>query len=194
MRAKTEKYIDFILNNLKEGKVNYSEVKDDFCGEYSLKERTFTKYWAIAQERFADYKSKLDDVIESSAIQTEAEAAKNLIRSKTDRLLIYQNQIDEVLKELKRKGIYFVEVVDNKRKRRFRPYTVTELTNLRNTLKNLQSEISKIEGDYAEARMKLSGDPQNPIITETSPFLSEKDENDYREYLIKKYRPKDRID
>lgn len=51
----------------------------------------------------------------------------------------------------------------------------------------VKKEITKLEGLYPAKHIKISGDQQNPVVVQTSPFVSEKDEQDYSEYLRKKY-------
>ena len=48
-------------------------------------------------------------------------------------------------------------------------------------------EISKLEALYPANEIMLSGNSESPIVLKASPFLSEKDEKDYQEYLEKKY-------
>lgn len=68
-----------------------------------------------------------------------ADAAKNGIKSKTERLMILQEQIDACLTDLDKPKLDIYEKVA-----------------LRKTIKELQGEISKIEGDYATEKIDVT--------------------------------------
>lgn len=54
---------------------------------------------------------------------------------------------------------------------------------------SVEKEIIRLENITPPRRVEVSGNPDKPLVVHQSPFLSEKDENDYREYLLKKYSP-----
>ena len=68
-------------------------------------------------------------------------AARNGLKSKLERVLLLQDQIDELLLDLENSG--------NK-------VSITDKAYLRKTIKDIQAEISKIEGDYAPNKKEVS--------------------------------------
>lgn len=153
------------------------------CAFTKLSLRTFAKDWKAATEQHKAYLAKVHKVKEQISISEDVKAFKEGIRSKSERLFILQNLIDDCLTDLaegKTNDIYYKggKPVDYRRK-----MTNTEHNQTRRTLKDLQAEISKIEGDYAPAKTELSGE------VKTS-FASEKQEKDFQEFLKKKYNMK----
>jgi hypothetical protein len=154
--TKTKAYVDFILTELRKGNVQWSNNIGLFMGKYGVTEETFRKYWNIANETF---KVEQDDIIKTKAIEyksNEIEAFKTQIRSKTERLISYQVQIEHIEKELVTgKTKELISFKDGKAQMVDRDLTVFEKNSLRKTLKELQAEISKIEGDYAPKQFEM---------------------------------------
>lgn len=97
-------------------------------------------------------------------IQASLNSSVMGIKTKNDRLLILQTEVDNCLNELSEDTEYDHIVISGKVQKVSRQMTVIERTKLRQTAKDLQSEISKIEGDYAETSIKLKGDKDNPVF------------------------------
>ena len=154
--TKTKAYVDFILTELRKGNVQWSNNVGLFMGKYGVTEETFRKYWNIANETF---KIEQDEIINIKAIEyksNEIEAFKTQIRSKTERLISYQVQIEHIEKELiTGKTKELISFKDGKAQMVDRDLTVFERNSLRKTLKELQAEISKIEGDYAAKQIEM---------------------------------------
>jgi hypothetical protein len=154
--TKTKAYVDFILTELRKGNVQWSNNVGLFMGKYGVTEETFRKYWNIANETF---KIEQDEIINIKAIEyksNEIEAFKTQIRSKTERLISYQVQIEHIEKELVTgKTKELISFKDGKAQMVDRDLTVFERNSLRKTLKELQAEISKIEGDYAPKQIEM---------------------------------------
>lgn len=55
------------------------------------------------------------------------------------------------------------------------------------TILAFKKEISKLEDIYPARRFLHGSDPENPVIVKNTPFISETDEKDYKDYLQKKY-------
>ena len=154
--TKTKAYVDFILTELRKGNVQWSNNVGLFMGKYGVTEETFRKYWNIANETF---KIEQDEIINRKSIEyksNEIEAFKTQIRSKTERLISYQVQIEHIEKELVTgKTKELISFKDGKAQMVDRDLTVFEKNSLRKTLKELQAEISKIEGDYAPKQIEM---------------------------------------
>lgn len=91
------------------------------------------------------------EAMEQANVQEATERAKKGLKSKTDRLLLLQEQIEEILEDL---------VITE---------STTDKAYLRKVIKDLQSEISKIEGDYAaEKRTHEVGETFIDFLKQTS--------------------------
>lgn len=133
-----------------------------------MSKRTFAKDWKKSSERFKDYQKTVQGEKEKVSIQEETEAVKNGIKTKNQRIEIYQGQINEILKELQEGTHEEITKKDDKTTKVVRSLTPSEKTAMRKAIKELQSEISKIEGDYAETKVKHSGDENSPIVVNSN--------------------------
>ena len=77
MKANKQTYIDYILTELEKGNVQYKDVCSVFCGNFQLTERSFVKYWNIANE---EYKERLD-AIKTKSLVTAIEEEKKTVKS-----------------------------------------------------------------------------------------------------------------
>lgn len=154
--TKTKAYIDFILTELRKGNVEPKSIITQFCTKFHKTDRTFWNMWNIASE---EYKTELEAIKKEKAELYQAEtleAFKTQIKSKIERLAIYQTQIDHIEKELETgKTKELLGYKDGKAQVIERDLTVFEKNSLRKTLKELQAEISKIEGDYAPKQIEM---------------------------------------
>jgi uncharacterized protein YaaR (DUF327 family) len=142
-------YTDFIINELNKGNVKYNDVCSVFCSKFQLSERSFNKYWKQANTIHSEQRETINNAKLTTTIEEEKEAVKIGLKSKFERLLILQNEVDNCKKDLENG---FTEELKSDGQLLSRPITIQEKTALRNTIKNLQSEISKIEGDYAPTK------------------------------------------
>jgi len=133
----------------KEPNTSYSEMFSKYSVEFSKSEKTFSKDWNAAKQRHQDYQRKLQKEKEALTIQEDLKPLKNGLKTKNDRLLLLQKQIDQTEKELDT-GVFTEMKREGKKVLKYdRPLTPYEKAMMRRTIKHLQSEISKIEGDYA---------------------------------------------
>lgn len=166
--------------------ITYLEMFTKYsCAFTNLSLRTFAKDWKAATEEHKTYLAKVHKVKEKISICEDVKAFKEGLRGKTERLFTLQNLVDDCLKDLtegKTDDEYFKngKPVPYRRK-----MTNTEYNQTRRTLKDLQAEISKIEGDYAPAKSEVTGE------IKTS-FANTKQEKDFNDFLKKKYNLKDK--
>ncbi len=146
-----EIYIDFIINELEKGNVKYNDVVNVFLPKFSLTRPTFDKYWLLANEAYKLKRDAINEAKLNETIKLEKEAIKTIINSKLERLAIYQKEIENCVKELSHG---FTEETKSTGELINRPITISEKALLRKTIKDLQSEISKIEGDYASTKVE----------------------------------------
>lgn len=122
-----------------------------------LSRRTFTKDWNKAKERYVELQDSVNAAIEQAIISEEVQAAKNGLKSKHERLMTLQRQVDATESELNNGRTKETVIRGGKGVSIDRDFTVMERAQLRRTLKDLQSEISKIEGDYAATKIQGIG-------------------------------------
>lgn len=127
-----------------------------YAEKFGMSDRTFDKDWKAAGEDFQAYQREANAAKRAASITEEVIAVQNGLKSKFDRVMILQNEIDKCLAELESdqtedRAISFGEVITFAR--RLKP---SERVALRKTIKELQSEISKIEGDYAPEQMDIT--------------------------------------
>lgn len=146
MRNNKQIYIDFIVSELNKGNVQYKEVISLFLPKFACTRQTFDKYWKLANEAHREQRKTINIAKIKETIIQEKEAVKTALKSKLERLIILQNEIDNCISELSN-GMTIQ--LANTGELIQRPLTIKEKTDLRNTMKNLQAEVSKIEGDYA---------------------------------------------
>jgi len=125
------------------------------CRNMTLNNRTFyrikPKAQAILDARLKDRASRVAAVTTTIAIR---EAGRGL-KTRHERLLILQEEVEAARAELKAgKDIGYV-VVDGKKKRTVKSISVATKAYLRRTIAVLQAEISKIEGDYAPEKREI---------------------------------------
>jgi len=152
--TKSESYIDTILTILANGIVERGKVLAKFGKKWQVSNRTFDRAWKIAQERYAITQQKAQQVVEAVTLQETKENALNGIKTKTQRLEVYQKQIDNTITEIENGITEDTIFVSGAPKKIIRKHTVNEVAILRRTLRDLQSEISKIEGDYAPTKQE----------------------------------------
>ena len=115
----------------------------DGLAEYRLKwaksKATFDKDWNKATEQHTERQQAINAAKEVAIISEEVKAAQNGLKSKHERLMILQDQVDATVADLSDDDLEHRDKVA-----------------LRRVLKELQAEISKIQGDYAPAKTEVS--------------------------------------
>lgn len=125
------------------------------CRNMTLNNRTFYRIkpraQAILDARLKDRASKVAAATTTVAIRESLKGVK----TRHERILILQDEIEAIRAELKRgKDIGFV-IVNGKKKKVVKSIDLSTRAYLRRTIKELQAEISKIEGDYAPEKREL---------------------------------------
>ena len=150
----------WILDSLKiEPSLSYSDMYAKYSLKYAKSKKTFDKDWKQAQKQHQEYQKQAQQVKLKQSLATEKEAVKNGLKTKIDRITILQNQISNLLERLE-KGTHPQEVRnhDGKIQRYERTLTPSEITAYNRAIRELQSEISKMEGDYINVnQVELSG-------------------------------------
>jgi hypothetical protein len=64
--TKQETYIEFIKEEFKKGNVKHKNVVSIFCNTFCCTDRTFDKYWKLANISFGKYQSELIENVRES--------------------------------------------------------------------------------------------------------------------------------
>lgn len=127
----------------------WNKLKLSKSSFYRLKPKAVAVVNARLQER--------QKVIEQVKSQEAVEQAKNDLKTRMDRLLILQKQVDAIQKDL--------DDDENLKRKKLSPM---DKAYLRKTMKDIQAEISKIEGDYAPEKRDITSNGER-----VSPTLSD---------------------
>lgn len=148
----------WILEELKKSPlISYVEMWGKYGQKWAKGKTTFDKDWKTAQKQLKTYQNKLQSEKERVFIQEEIKAVKQGLKTKTERLLNLQKLVDDCLKDLAEGMTNDVTFKNGEPKQYRRKMTIAEYNQTRKTLKELQSEISKIEGDYAPQKVEHDG-------------------------------------
>ena len=142
MKPNKQTYIDFILNELEKGKVQYKDVVSVFCEKFRLSERTFDNYWKEANIKYQEQRTEINKAKIEESINQEREAIKTLTLDKIARMKIAE------------------EIALGKAKR---IEGTLVLPTFGDRLKALDY-LSKIEGDYAPKELNVNTDNLTPIF------------------------------
>lgn len=156
-----------LWNNGERGKTNLYELMRT---NFRIAKSRCLKFYDIIEQQAAS------DVLKSQSeanIQGAREAALNGIKTKNERILILQGEVDKCLNELYGGSDVknFADFGLSRRNIKDR-LTVLEKVKLRQTIHQLQSEISKMEGDYAPFKVAPT-DPEGNSIPQNAVFKVE---------------------
>ena len=154
--AKAEAFVDFILTELNKGEVSFERVFELMLTKFNLSRPTFAKYWKIASAKYSDTQKEALDNMAGIIAKSKEDALKMGLKSKIDRLLSLQKQENALNDELNA-GIMIVHTfVDGVICQGERPMNSLERASIHKTIKEIRSEISKIEGDYAPTKTAIT--------------------------------------
>lgn len=138
--------------------ISYTEVFAKYSPMFAKSKKTFDKDWKKATEEIKTYQIALQKEKEAISIKEDTKLFKEGLKTKAERLLIYQKQINDIEAELELGTTEDVKSSMGEPTFITRSLLPVEKSSMRKTLKDLQAEISKIEGDYAPTKTELSGE------------------------------------
>ena len=157
---------DWIYEKLmKDPTLNFVSCFSIFNEKFSKTEQTFNKDWKKAVSRYKEYQKGAQKLKEEVRIEQEKESAKNGLKSKLERVLLLQEQVDAVVEQIAEGTTSDLRFVKGKPKQYKRAMSSYEINDCRKTLRALQSEISKIEGDYSASKHEIS--TTQPILSDS---------------------------
>lgn len=126
-------------------------------------------YRKIYKQTLNEWKIIKENALIEGIGENTKEGIKSGIKTKYERLMNLQNDVERIEKEIEEKKITDYIVAGGKTQKLVRELTPLELAKLRQVKKDIQSEISKIEGDYAPTKQALTdtggNDKDNPFET-----------------------------
>jgi hypothetical protein len=84
-------YIDFILDELNKGKVQYKDVCSVFLRKFTLTRQTFDKYWKQANEQYKEQRRAINETKQEQITIEEIKAVKTLVLDKIGRMKIAES-------------------------------------------------------------------------------------------------------
>ncbi|WP_034671145.1 hypothetical protein [Epilithonimonas caeni] len=139
------------------------------------------------QKRLAEIKKWLIDEVPSSTISERIEKKYGLSKRQGDRYVAeaskyWLNQVDEDFTVKLNKRI-------DSLKNDIQNLSAKEKKSAKGirTILAIKKEISRLEGLYPVKKVQHSGDKDNPVVVNSTSFKSEQDEEDFKEFVTKKY-------
>lgn len=149
MTAKGEKVVSDIQKLLNKGIVERSALYAELGGKDKMASRSFEKWLAIARERNAEVLKRAEEAMGNTYVSTIEQAVKNGLKSKLQRVMEKQADVDR-LRKMASDGV--VEDVFFTREglpQDFtRKMTPTEVAQVLKHASAIEAEISKIMDDY----------------------------------------------
>jgi hypothetical protein len=176
MTAKGEKIVSDIQKLLNKGIVERSALMAQIGKKCQVSTRSFIRYLDIARQRNKELTHKAEMTIANTYIATEAEALKNGLKSKFQRVMEKQTDVDR-LRKLAKDGmvddVYFTR--EGKPKDFKRKMTATEIAQVLKHASAIEAEISKIMDDYPVQKHQV----QAQVIHVTVANENETEDADY---------------
>lgn len=131
--------------------------------QLAVSERTFYRLKpkaVLLQQKRAEIRQK---EIERVNIAAARQAAKNGLKTKNDRVLNLQRQVDDIQADLDAGVLVDYVIIQGKVQKVNKEMNAETKAYLRKTMKDIQAEISKIEGDYAPTKTAMTDSEGNDI-------------------------------
>ena len=157
-----KEYTDFILRELHKGNVTFTDVSLPFFTKFNLSKPTFSKYWKIANETYSKYIEERQTQISEATTNETISTLSNGLKTKSERLLNLQKQIENLETELRNNVMHVHAFSMGEMVIGTREMNSLEKAKIADTIKGLQSEISKIEGDYAPTKQDVKLEDTRP--------------------------------
>jgi len=157
-----EVHVAFILKKLNSGIVDAKDIISEFCSKFHKTERTFWTKWKLAQSEYQILIEKRNKQIDNITTQQTINDVSNGLKTKSERLLNLQKQIENLETELRNNVMHVHAFSMGEMVIGTREMNSLEKAKIADTIKGLQSEISKIEGDYAPTKQDVKLEDTRP--------------------------------
>lgn len=152
VKPNKENIITDMLTELANG-ITYSECLVDIGSKWQLPEQTFVRYWNEANKRHLETQQEAQKQMNDETIKAMVDAVKSGLKSKIERTLEKQKDI-QLLRDSVESGLtddYYI--ADGQYITYQRPLTMVEKATILKRASEIESEISKIEADYAPTKI-----------------------------------------
>ncbi len=163
VKPNKQTYIDFILGELNNGNVQYTSIMLAFVSKFELTEQTFVRYWNTANELYKEAQNSLNEVLNKEIQASALEGLKIGLKTKQQRTLEKQKDI-KLLRDSVESGLtddYYI--ADGQYITYQRPLTMVEKATILKRASEIESEISKIEADYAPLKTANTDSEGNDV-------------------------------
>jgi hypothetical protein len=154
--------IDAIIKGIEQGKER-GNLLATIGKKWQLSQRTFDRHWKTANDTQKERQQKASKAVDKVYIETKVEAAKTGLKSKLEKQLHIQKEIDGIQSDIDRGILEDYVILGGKLQ------TVKKIMNaetkayLRKTMKDLYAELNKMEGDYAPTKVANTDKDGNDV-------------------------------
>lgn len=140
---------EWIFDLLKVEQLGFSECFSKYFEKFSKSEVTFSKDWNAVSKRIEEYRNNVNKAKEDASISVEVSALKSGLKSKFDRLLEKQKDIERLRESVEIGWTDDFYIANGEHILFRRQLTEMEKATLLKRASEIETEISKIEADYA---------------------------------------------
>lgn len=145
---------DYIVKN---PNATYSECYAKYAKKFAKSRRTFDFDWRAANDRVKTMRANVNKAKEEAIIKKEVRGLAKGIKQRIERVMFLQNEIDRMQQqltgELPFKFLIGSKSMDSHNLDGEFILPVQVMNELRREIRMYQAEISKLEGDYAPAKV-----------------------------------------
>lgn len=171
LKASKQIIIDAIIKEIEQGKPR-GKVLATVVKKWQISQRTFDRHWKTANEQQKERQDKASRAADKVYIETKVEAVKTALKSKLEKQLHIQDQIDAIQSDIDRGILEDYVIVGGKLQVVNKVMNAETKAYLRKTIRELYAELNKMEGDYAPAKVAQTDAEGNDIIwKETRMYL-----------------------
>lgn len=146
--------ISTVAQELVNGK-DRAEIMRKYAKKWQIAERTIDRYITDAKVEAQSLRRLSEKTATDTIVLETTEAVKSGLKSKLERVLLLQKLVDDIQVDLD---------ACNKSKKGAKVISVTDKAYMRKTIKDIQAEISKIEGDYAPTKLAQTDKEGNDVL------------------------------
>ena len=151
-KATKQSIVNSLIKDIEQGK-GRGDIIAKYCKKFQKSARTVDTYWKIANQQQADRQEAIKKELELVDTAAAVDARKSGLKSKLDKQLSIQFQIEAIEKELEQGYWDDIKIVRSKEKTVKKILNPTDKAYLRKTMRDLFAELNKMEGDYAPTKV-----------------------------------------
>lgn len=146
MSAKKETYISFILDELKKGVIDYKDNVSVFCEKFRCSDRTFDKFWKLANEAYKIEREAIEKEKTKDTIENELELNRAQIITREKFIESLEAEIFDIEKIIKKGYILKDLTIEGKKERVKEFFKTYELAQWHKILNDKRDRLAKIQG------------------------------------------------